>query len=419
MPVADKQSGLLDQFGQAFERHIRVVPDGLIGLAVSGGGDSVAMMNMAARIIDPTRLRVVSVNHGLRAEAVAELAQVGAQASRLGIPHVVLDWTWDRTGNLQAAARDGRWQLMRDWAVETGVGALFLGHTEDDQIETLLLRLARGSGVDGLTAMSALDRRDGMSILRPLLGMSRDALREWLVSQAIQWSDDPSNDDVRFDRVRARQMYAQLETLGLTRKRFLQTADHMRAAQRSLQQAAHEFAQTYVTQDLGDLVFSPEALDLQAEDVPRRVMAEAFSWMATKTYRPRFENMLARVEQVRNGEQVTLGGCIMLPLSDGGMRLVREASATASSLAACDELWDKRWRIKGPMRDNLRFQALGDGLNACKDWRQTGVFRLSLLASPSVWHQDTLIAAPLAGLSNGWTAQIVADFHSRAFGIED
>ncbi len=426
MPVAARSSDLTEQFTRALHELGVVTPQAVIGLAVSGGGDSIAMMHLAARAVDPNRLRAVSVDHGLRPEARSEIALVANQAKDLGIEHIALGWDWDRKGNLQGAARQGRWAAMHEWAGQAGVDAILMGHTEDDQLETLLMRLARGSGIDGLTAMGRVDLRDGLRVGRPLLGISRDDLRGWLRTEQISWCEDPSNDDPRYDRVRARKMYAQLETLGLTRKRLLQTVDHMQAAQRSLRRAARDFARLHVRQDAGDLIFDPVALDLSNDDAPRRVMAAAISWVASRSYRPRFESLIARVDQLRKGHKVTLAGCVLLPLPGGGARILREAAATTPytrphglDIAATGLRWDQRWHLDGPVRDGLRVQALGEGLRDCPDWRQASMPQVSLLASPSVWSGDTLIAAPLAGLSNGWSAQIVADFHSGAFGIED
>ena len=424
MPV-DRPS---DSVAARFQTALTAVTssDQTIGLAVSGGGDSIALMHLAARYRSADRLRAISVDHGLRPEAKDEIALVAAQAKALGIDHFVAHWAWDGKGNLQAAAREGRWAAVRDWATMYNLREVWFGHTQDDQVETLLMRLARGSGIDGLTAMYPLSQRGGLRVFRPLLGHARADLRAWLRSQKIAWSEDPSNDDPRFDRVRARQMFAHLETLGLTRKRLLQTVDHMQAAHLSLQEAALAFAKRHVRQDAGDLILAPEALDLAKADAPRRVMAAAFLWVGSRSYRPRFEQMIEVVARARKGEIVTLGGCIMAPDQGGTVRLMREAAATSPTSGLQPDkhkpmgvFWDQRWYLEGPLQDDLTFQALGAGIKDCPDWRTCGMPRTSLLASPSVWRGDILIAAPLAGLSGGWSAQIVADFHTSAFAIED
>jgi tRNA(Ile)-lysidine synthase len=188
-----------------------------------------------------------------------------------------------------------------------------------------------------------------------------------------------------------------------------------------LQIAAKEFARAHVHQDAGDLVFTAEALLLESEDSPRRVMAAGLMWIGGNVYRPRFERMMNVVAQVRNGETVTLGGCLFTPMPGGGLRMTREAAATSSishSTQQCEAngvIWDRRWFVEGPLAPGLVFCTLGDGLRDCPDWRAVDIPRASLMASPSVWSGDRLIAAPVAGFCNGWTAQIVADLHEHAF----
>ena len=425
MPIAQAAKDVSGRFAKALIAN-KSATDGVVGLAVSGGGDSIAMMHLAARHVTAKSIYVITIDHGLRPEAADEIAQVAKQAADLGLHHTVITWQWDNKGNLQAAARAGRWAAIRSWALTHNIRNVWLGHTEDDQVETVLMRLARGSGIDGLTAMHPVSHRDGLLLFRPLLGCPRADLRTWLGAAGIAWCDDPSNDDPRFDRVRARQMFAQLQDLGLTRKRLLQTVDHMQAAHLTLQAAAQQFAKAHVRQDTGDLIFAPPALDLDKADAPRRVMAAGFGWVGSNTYRPRFEQLREVVEKARKGQTVTLGGCIMSPEADGCVRLSREAAATGETVRiATDGLdakgvfWDQRWFLEGPLEPAFRFTALGDGIKDCPDWRSCGMPRVSLLSSPSIWRHDSLIAAPLAGFSNGWSARIVADFHSAAFAIED
>lgn len=399
-----------------------VLSEGAIGLAVSGGGDSIAMMHLAALAIAPARLFVFTIDHGLRPEAAAEIALVKAQADALGLQHVVAKWDWDHRGNLQASARAGRWAALVDLARVHNVNAIWMGHTEDDQVETFMLRLARGSGVDGLTAMQMTSQRGEHVIFRPLLNITRADLRAWLTDHAIVWCDDPSNEDTRFDRVRARQMAGQLGALGLTEKRILQTIDHMQAAQQTLQRCAYDFAHAHIRQDGADLIVDQTVLQMTQADAPRRAFAAAIGWTGSRGFRPRFEQLKDTATRVLQGGTVTLGGCILTPQKDGTVRLSREAAATtpmAVPLQNDDLIWDQRWRLTGPKVAGLTLKSLGEGIKFCPDWRQTDFPRMSLLASPAVWHGTTLVSAPIAGLSNGWTAQIVANFHSMAFAIED
>ena len=134
-----------------------------------------------------------TVDHGLRPGSGDEARQAGAAAQALGIPHEVLLWQRAGSGNLMAAARDARLRLLSDWAHRHGLAAVVLGHTQDDQAETLMMRLNRGAGVDGLAAMAPLRAALGIRWLRPMLGLSRADLRHWLTARGIGWVDDPSN----------------------------------------------------------------------------------------------------------------------------------------------------------------------------------------------------------------------------------
>ena len=418
MPVKRTIDG---QFTDAIGAFGRV--DTPIVLAVSGGGDSTALMHLAARALTADQLVIVSVDHGLRDGSADEIAEVAAQARDLGLRHHAASWTWNGKGNLQAAARAGRWAALRAAASEHCATWVWMGHTQDDQIETALMRLARGSGVDGLTGMYPQIRRDGLRIGRPLLAMERADLRDWLRAEGIGFSDDPSNDDPRFDRIRARQLMQQLQSLGLTRKRLLQTIDHMQVAHVSLQTAARNFAQDHVRQDAGDLLLTGDVLDIDRSDAPRRVLAAAIGWVASRDYRPRFDQLRKAARQVREGRKVTLAGVVMTPESAGVTRITREAAATLPIMIDRPEnggaTWDRRWFLEGPARTGMCIRALGAGIQFCPDSRASGLPRGSLMASPSIWLDDVLVAAPLARLHGGWSARIVADFHSTAFAIED
>lgn len=185
-----------------------------VALAVSGGSDSTALMRLAAdwaRTNHPgIVLSVLTVDHGLRPEAAAEALQVGRWAAECGLAHHLLRWTEEPkpASGLQARARAARYGLMADWCRAHGASALLTAHTLDDQAETVLMRLARTLSPDSLAGIRPVGDWEGLPLLRPLLGVKRRVLRDWLTTLGQNWIEDPSNDDTRFERVRARQRLA-------------------------------------------------------------------------------------------------------------------------------------------------------------------------------------------------------------------
>ncbi len=390
---------LAADFAQAMAR---LAPPARLGLAVSGGSDSMALMALAAAW-KGAQLHVATVDHGLRREAAQEAQMVAQAAQRLGLPHNVLHWQgWDRRGNLQDAARNARRALLADWAQREGLGAIALGHTRDDQAETVLMRLARGSGVDGLAAMAAYQQADGLVWLRPLLEVSRAQLRDWLRAHGLSWADDPSNDDPGFDRIKARQIRAALAPLGTSDTRLTETALRMAEARAVLEDAADEAEARLRSDTYGDIVFDAEGLDALREDTRNRVVARALCEIAAQPYRPRLKPLRAALQAPR----ATLHGCLITRKS-GTLRITREAKAVEDLRAPIGAVWDNRWQITPPAdasdTDSLSVAALGpDGLQACPDRSRWLLPRSSLLASPAIWQGAQLVAAPLAGVGAEW-----------------
>ena len=388
---------------------------GPVAIAVSGGGDSFALLHLAHAVRAGRALHAVTVDHGLRAESAAEAAGVAAACKALGVPHATLRWRgWDGQGNLQAQARAARYRLMADWARGQGVGTIFLGHTRDDQAETFLMRLARTAGVDGLSGMAARFRRNDVTWCRPLLATDRATLRAYLRDIGADWIDDPSNDDSRFERVRARAALAALAPLGIDAAALARVAQHMGEARDALDACTAELAQKTVRQDHGDLVLDWAGMAAHPLELRRRILVAALVWVASAAYPPRREDVLSLLGETGMDGQRTLMGCILRRDGDV-LRIMREFNAVRDLRCATDAVWDGRWRLDGPHDPALGIAALGEeGLRLCPDWRETGRARASLLSSPAIWRGDRLVAAPLAGWGQGWIARIVADFHVTA-----
>jgi tRNA(Ile)-lysidine synthase len=397
--------------------HFTPSPPTRLAVAVSGGGDSVALLHLLAEYCASrdVQLYAITVDHGLRASSAEEAQQVAKLAKSLSIPHETLRWAdWDGSGNLQDQARRARYRMMTDWAQSKGISLLALGHTADDQAETVLMRLARSSGVDGLAAMQARRLENGVTLIRPLLGISRAELRDYLVQNNLSWSEDPSNFDTQYDRIKIRQAMDVLAPLGITTPVLTRVAEQMGQAREALDWYSFLTAREIVRVDDGDIVIDLRRFRTLPNEIARRLLVRSVMWVSGAEYKPRRSAIEDLIKAARVRQPSTLGGCIV-SIHQAALWISREFNAVRALTALPDELWDNRWHLQPPVLqsvDDDNFQdfvvrALGPrGLVMCPDWKHSGKPRVALLASPAIWHGDELVSAPLAGRAAGWTATL-------------
>lgn len=274
-----------------------------LAVAVSGGPDSVALLLLAAAAF-PGRMAAITVDHGLRAGAAAEAADVAAQCRSRGIPHATLDWIGDKPGaNLQAAARNARYALMADWCAANRIGILLTAHHADDQAETMLMRLARGSGSGGLAGIRA--RRDlgqGVVLARPLLGVRRADLAAVVAADGWTPADDPSNRNPRYARTHARQLLATTDWLNVPR--IAQAASNLADVEAALAWTS-DFAWA------GRAVVAPDWIELDAAGLPvelvRRLTARAIVMLAPSAT-PRGTDIARLIARLHTGGKATVAG---------------------------------------------------------------------------------------------------------------
>lgn len=388
------------------DRLVGLIREGLpddrtIGVALSGGGDSTALLRLCLRA--GLRVEAVTVDHALRPDSAEEARVVGAACSELGVRHEVRLWRHGAVpGNLMDAARRARIALIAGWARDRGIGTVALGHTGDDQAETFLMGLGRAAGIAGLSGMRPAWQEAGVQFLRPLLAAGRQELRDWLSAEGIGWVDDPTNENDRFTRVRARKALAALAPLGITGARLAEVVGHLAQVQEALRAQVTAAGARVIRHAAGALQFSPGIHEEPAE-VRRQLVAQALRWLSGADNAPRaaeLERLIAAMVETR---QATLAGCRLKDIW-----LTREPRAVGGPVPV-GQVWDGRWQVSGPEGE---VRALGAaGLRQVSDWRATGLPREVLMVTPAIWRDEVLVSAPLAGWPQGGQAELVRPFH--------
>ncbi len=433
-------------------------PAPTLAVACSGGADSMALLLLScawARNAGGS-ISALVVDHGLRPDSAAEARRVCGWAEQAGAHPVLLEWNRPASGadgsassvggpvsgaNLQARARDARYQLMTAWCRDAGVLHLLVGHHQDDQAETLLLRLSRGSGVDGLAAMAPVVERSQMRVLRPLLDIPRTRLAATLAARGGSSVEDPSNHDSRFARVRMRQLLPMLEREGLSPARLAATAAYMARARAALEgrtaamlaDAAAFFPEGYARID-SDVLCAAEP------EVVLRALARIVSVIGGRQDPPRLkrvERLYERLQALSAGERFagrTIGGCRIFPHRKGGSRkdgsgdaellVTREPAMARQRLALPEQVqelcWDGRFRLQcSGGGDGLEIRQLGaEGWSMLRRSLPAGTELPApvLHALPAVWSLEGVVEAPhLNGVAGNPAGRYV---HSVAFAPE-
>ena len=273
-------------------------------------------------------LTALTVDHGLRPESAREAEQVVAWLRARNIACDMLRWNPPAIpqANIQAAARDARYQLMSDWCAEHHVQHLLLGHHLEDQAETFLIRLGRGSGVDGLSAMHPITELHGLTLLRPLLSVEKTRLRAVLDASGQDWIEDPSNQNPLYTRVKLRNLLPVLKEAGISAQRLADTAERMQRARSFLDQCEDEaYARVVNGPHLDRAAFA----ELHAE-IGLRVLARLIGEQTGDAYRPRFdelERLYHAILMQQTAIARTLAGLIFRSLPNGLISITPEKRA--------------------------------------------------------------------------------------------
>lgn len=411
-----------------------------VAVAVSGGADSTALMHLVAgwaaiqgRLeglpdgVAP--ILVITVDHGLRPEAAAEAAWVAGEARRLGLAHVTLRWRGQKPRTaIQETARAARYALICEHIGREPLPKprqVLLAHHQDDQAETVLMRLARGSGVDGLSGMREVEVRTWVHLkhpveerliafVRPLLSVPKARLEATLQAIGAGWLRDPSNADQRYERVRLRAAVREREALGLTAEMLGLTAERIGSARAALERAHQELARTAV--DLHDGAWASidrQMLQRAPQEIALRLLQAtigAFGGQREPPSRLQMERLLERI-LARTTTAFTLGGAVVEDIKSSKRRerpilaIYREPGRRPLPKATLwpghGLFWDRRFYISlSPGYEHpVRVEALGQTgfarlKRAHRSLRELGIPAAAAAALPAIWAGDRLLVVP-------------------------
>ncbi len=407
-------------------------PQTPVAVAVSGGADSMALLHLTHRWLNACgnqgQLLALTVDHGLRDASLVEAQQVADWCRAMGVSHQILHWQGDKPhSDIQAAARQARYALLTQTCRKMGIPCLLLGHQFDDQAETFLMRLGRGSGVDGLAAMAAERQWGGVRLLRPLLGFTRQRLRATLLSCGQSWIEDSSNNDQRFGRVRARNVLENLSEAGVGAARIVATAHRMQRVRSALEHATAQLMRDTVRWErAGFAGLRPDAIFEAPEEIGLRLLARVLMAVGGQEYPPRLVRLERLYDWLRQRPKTggrTLSGCRIL-LKGDKILVARELAAIGPEIALSpgdDIVWDNRFQVRlsgiGNMRDFSSCTVREVGSAGLKQLRGALPKKLPpkiiCQATPGLWLGQHLLAAPyLEFVDPAYKTQETA-FHAR------
>ena len=393
-----------------------------VAVGVSGGPDSLALVLQTARW---ARARsgvatALIVDHGLRQGSLTEARRVAHWLGAHRIGHHILRWRGPKpkTG-VQAAAREARYSLMTNWCRRHDVLHLLVGHQRDDQAETFMMRLARGSGTDGLACMPPVVELPWVRLVRPLLDVPRNRLLADLETLGQPWIEDPTNRDPAYMRVRVRHAMTVLDNIDLTADRLAGAAKRLASVRGALERkTAHVLSRAVTIHATGFCRVDRAALTEESSDIGMRALSRILMCIGGQPYPPRSERLERLYTAISTGALTrmrTLGGCLVVPRREG-LLVTREPGAVSHRMTLAhgsDVVWDHRFRVIGRGRraqvgSQLTLAALGrDGWAEIRSADSARPFaaipapiRYTL---PAMWDHTGLVAVPHFGYRRAGT----------------
>jgi len=377
-----------------------------VAVAVSGGPDSMALAFCVQRWSSSTFAFIV--DHGLRAESAAEARQVKDRLEKMGVQTEILHWHHDPVkGRLHEQAREARYSLLLEACRRHGIGSLFVAHHREDQAETILMRVAKGSGIEGMAGMASHVVRQGINILRPFLSLPKERLVATCVAAEIAFVTDPSNSSEKFARGRLRKIMPLLTAEGLSVENLLLLGARAKEASEAIDFYTKAFLERGAKIEIGgNLSVARASLCALPRFVALRALTLCLRFIHEGGYPPEPASLSTLLDNIadKTAETTrTFYGCIV-SWGNEKLSILREPSAATQTLSLSGGqtlLWDKRWLVSAQrdVTQTYSLRALGNPTHEVLDRLAPklrhlvpqGRVRASL---PALWMGESLEAIP-------------------------
>ena len=385
-----------------------------IAIAVSGGLDSMVLMNLAkiSKKIKSKNIHIIVIDHNLRKGSKEEALFVKEEASKLGLRSVILTWKGKKpSSKIQETARKERYNLLFDYCKENQISDLFIGHHLDDQIENFIFRMFRGSGIVGLTSFSNFSKRDGINLIRPLIEIPKSDLLLFAKKQKIKWVEDPSNLNLNFDRIKIRSTLQNFYDSGFDKKLFLKSINKLKSVNEDIDFFAESYVSKYI--EIHENIFvsiRKEFFIKTPNEIQMRIIKNCIRLFAPNNlYSPKdakINNLLKWMKNNSNIKAKTLGGTLFRK-KNNEILLYKEVK-NLNNIKPIDisksefKCWDNRFLIRANKNFNGKISYLGpEGVKVLKSKKidinkaKKNAPIAAVYSSPAIWDKKRLISAPI------------------------
>lgn len=310
-----------------------------LAIAVSGGADSMCLALLAKQ--SHSNIIAIIVDHGLRTESNKEAKLVQKRLKALEINSEILKWDGKKpSSNIQEKAREARYNLLFEYCKKHKIKHLLVGHTKNDQAETVLMRILRGSGIDGIAGIKKLEKRKGITIVRPLLDFTRDEIVKTLKHYKVKWVEDPSNLNEKYERIRIRNLINSQKDASTWINRLSLLSSNANRARNFLDTEVSNFIKKHVKiSNLGYVSFNVDEIENLHDEMKLRILSKLLLIVSGRKRRSR----LSSLEKVNLKKTNTLWDCITRNLN--GVCYIYKEPASVENIIT-DGIWDNRFKLK-------------------------------------------------------------------------